>query len=177
MTVGFMIRENEGQIKHSTDLLTKLGAPLEDKKVAHHYLITTEGEAINLNQLIADLASNSKVSTVLIHDPPVDMNYLKALEIQEGHLHPSARGKNGFLLDNMNTDGQTRVCYWPLGVTVSDLHKDVMKARQKDRRLMVQLPQHGNSLGYMWSFTNNTRMARVGHIAESEMTIEYRSAR
>ena len=44
-----MVRENEGLIKHSTDLLIKQGAPLEDKSVAHHYLITTEGEVINFN--------------------------------------------------------------------------------------------------------------------------------
>ena len=49
VTTGFMVRENEGLIKHSTDLLTKQGAPLEDKSVAHHYLITTEGEVINFN--------------------------------------------------------------------------------------------------------------------------------
>ena len=100
------------------------------------------------------------------------------MEIQAEHLHPSSRGKNGFLQDGMrHTDGQTRVCYWPLGCTVTDLHKDVLKARQKDRMLLVQLPQDGNAQGYMWSFKNNTRMARAGHSTESEITIEYRSAR
>ena len=77
------------------------------------------------------------------------------------------------------TERQTRVCYWPLGCTVSDLNKDVLKARQKERMLLVQFPQDTDATaqGYMWSFKTNTRMARAGHSIESEITIEYRSAR
>ena len=42
--IGFMIWEED----HS-DLLTELEAPLEDKSLAHHYPLTTEGEAVNMN--------------------------------------------------------------------------------------------------------------------------------
>ena len=66
--MGFLVTE-----KSNKELLISLEAPLEDKSVAHHYLVTTEGEALNVNQLVADLASNKKVVTALIHDPPLDM--------------------------------------------------------------------------------------------------------
>ena len=125
--MGFLVREDKNE-----ELLISLEAPLEDKSVAHHYLVTTEGEALNVNQLVADLASNKKVVTLLIHDPPLNMMYDKVKTIKAEHLHSSAKGKAGFLQDDMkHTDGHTRVCYWPDYYRVSDLHEDVVKARHK----------------------------------------------
>ena len=62
----------------------------------------------------------------------------KAKEIKAEHLHPSAKGKNGFIENDMkHADGQTRLCYWPGSMTVLDLDEAVRDARQKEQKLMI----------------------------------------
>ena len=62
----------------------------------------------------------------------------EAKNIRAKHLHPSARGKNGFIENGMNhADGQTRLLYWPDGLVVKDLHKAVVKARHSEQKLII----------------------------------------
>ena len=62
----------------------------------------------------------------------------KAKEIKIEHLHPSARGKNGFIENDMkHADGQTGLCYWPNEMNADKLHEAVVKARHKEQKLMI----------------------------------------
>ena len=90
-----------------------------------------------MNQLVADLASNESICTVLIHQWDEQMME-KAKEIKAEHLHPSARGKNGFIENEMkHADGQTRLCYWPNKMKALDLHSAVVKARHEEQKLII----------------------------------------
>ena len=53
--------------KHQ-NLLKSLGAPLDDKTIAHYYSITTDGKFINYSQLVADITSHPKIAAVLINE-------------------------------------------------------------------------------------------------------------
>ena len=85
-----------------------------------------------MNQLAADVASNESISTVLIHQwDAIMMEKAKGITIE--HLHPSARGSDAFIENDMkHAEGQTRVCYWPEEVSVYRIHSAVMKARQEE---------------------------------------------
>ena len=69
MSIGFRILDKDDFQEHvHTRLLTELEAPLSNTTMAHHYNLTTTGEALNLSQLFADLVSHQSLSAILVHE-------------------------------------------------------------------------------------------------------------
>ena len=64
VSIGFSLMQDTYQ--HS-DLMTSLGADLEDKSTHHHYHLTTEGHAVNYNALCTRLANIENVACLLIN--------------------------------------------------------------------------------------------------------------
>ena len=82
INVGFEINESK---------LKSLGAPLSVEGIAHHYMVTVEGEPVCLNHLCIDLTNDSTTTATLINQFDYDMREM-AKNITIDHLKKDADG-------------------------------------------------------------------------------------
>ena len=109
--------------------------------MAHHYHITTEGKFINYPQLVADITSHPRIAAVLVNEDDDDMKDKVRWSLKASNLHADAKGRQAFMEDGLNhVNGQTSLCYWPIGCTVERLCDEVKKVRHEQQMSQMQLP-------------------------------------
>ena len=105
VVLGFMMT-NEDQLK-------QLGAPLENKNIAHDYHVTTSGDLVCYNQLSSFLTQDQDVVCTLINQYDDEMYYKAKDDIKAEHLKKNKEGKVEFnSIDVPHNEGHARLLYF-----------------------------------------------------------------